>query len=95
MDKAKGAQGSGSNQQAVRSHGLPHRRSPHSDLDISKTQPSRWQPAHEPGDLCRRGFRLYEKFRAQVPRGNQAGVRWANWIWSNPGLGGQRGDFLG
>ena len=25
--------------------------------------------AHEPGDLNRRGFRLYERFRPEVPRG--------------------------
>ena len=36
--------------------------------------------AYEPGELHRRGFRLYEQFRPAVPQGELAGARWASWI---------------
>ena len=38
-------------------------------IDDARTAMAELAVAYEPGDLNRRGFRLYEKFRPEVPRG--------------------------
>ena len=59
-------------------------------LETARQAMAELAAAHEPADLYRRGFRLYERFRPACLRARAGGAPRASWICDRVRVGGER-----